>query len=134
MNTLSQLIAGLQAEYNPDYWSDNIKTDMGLLIDQLEEAEWTELTKIWNERPTDWQAKLAEAAFLSDQPKVIPMLISMLGTDSPAVGAAVARTLTEKQYFWDPAVDLVPDIKRLLGTATENEKRDLMALLNRLPH
>lgn len=133
-DNILQLKTGLEMDYNPDHWSDNIKTEMGELIDRLDDKEWDKLSKIWKDQRPTWQSKLAEAAFLSDQPRVIPLLVSMLRTESSAVGAAVARTLVEKEYFWDPSNDLIPDIKRLLDKATIHEKNDLLALLKRLPH
>ncbi len=134
MKLLSELISGLEANYNPDYWSDNVKTEMGGLIDQLSEAEWAELVDSWKYQSQIWRRNFADAAFLSDKERVVPLLIDMLRSQESAVGAAVARTLVEKAYFWDPEVDLVTDLKRHLKSASEIEKIDLQALLNRLPH
>lgn len=133
MNRLNELIIGLEANYNSDYWSDNMKVEMGNIIDQLNDKEWTELTKNWANYTPTCISHFADAAMLSDKPRIIPLLIEMLNSNEAQVGASVARTLVEKQYFWDPDVDLVADLKRHLKAASETEAIDIQALLSRLP-
>lgn len=134
MSLLHKLMPILEADYNPDYWSDNVKTEAGSMIDRLSENEWDALTESWQNQTPTWRRNFAEASFLSDKPRVISLLVCMLRSPEAEVGAAIAKTLVEKQYFWEPDVDLVGDLKRHLESASELDAIDLQALLNRLPH
>jgi hypothetical protein len=77
--------------------------------------------------------RFADASLLSEKPRMIPLLIQILRSPEPAVGAAIATTLLEKNYTWHPEVSLRADLQRHLATATPTESRPLQTLLARLP-
>lgn len=133
MNPLAQLTDLLSSDYNPDYWSDHVKIEAGQLIDRLDARAWSQLEKIYPAQTAGWRVRFADASLLSEKPRMIPLLIQMLRSPEPAVGAAIAATLLEKNYVWDPGVSLHADLRRHLATANTTESQPLKTLLAQLP-
>lgn len=132
-NDFKKLIDLLEPDYNPDFWNDEIISDAGMLLDRLQEEEWTRLLGTWKRKPTGWCVRLVEASLLSEKSRVIGLLVSMLKRPEAEVGAAAAAMLLEKNYQWSPEESLLPDLKRHLEHASDLQAGPLRRLLSRLP-
>ncbi len=133
MKPLTQLVDALAADYNPDYWSDHVKIETGRMIDALGERDWRQLERIWPTQSAGWRIRFSDASLLSEKPRVLALLGKMLGSPEASVGAAIAAALLEKNYVWDPSVNLRADLQRHLATATRPEAAVINRLLAQLP-
>ncbi len=129
---LEELDRLLTPEYNPDFWSDSVRTEAGALLDALQEGEWDHLLEMWHAKAASWCVRLAEASLLSDKPRVIRLLVALLKRPEAEVGAAVAAMLLEKDYQWSPDESLLADLERHLDQCG-GEQQPIQRLMSRLP-
>ena len=133
MDTFELLVESLNHDYNPDYWSDHIKLRIGEQLDELGDEDWSRLETTWRNQSVGWRIRLAEASFLSENPRAINLLIEMLKSPEPEVGCVVAETLLEKNYQWSPEVSLLSDLERHLNRAALQDQVPIKRLISRLP-
>ncbi|KAA3659662.1 MAG: hypothetical protein DWQ04_21640 [Chloroflexi bacterium] len=129
---LEKLNQVLTPDYNSDFWSDQVKSEAGILLDTLQEDDWTHLLNTWQSKPAAWCIRLVEASLLSEKPRIIRLLVALLKRPEAQVGAAVAAMLLEKDYQWSPEESLLSDLERHLTLASQN-KDSIQRLMSRLP-
>jgi hypothetical protein len=127
------LVALLAPDYNIDYWADDVRPRAGGELDALDDAEWSRLTELSPEQPASWRVRLAEALHFADAPRSVGLLVDLMGSPEPEVGAAAAEALLEKRYEWDPDVPLRIDVDRHLQQADGRQREPLERLARRLP-
>jgi hypothetical protein len=132
MNKLDELDQYLEPDYSPDYWSEIAIDRATELVDSLDDADWARLQKIWSNRPTAWQVRLADAVFLSDKPQSIDLLCQMLKSHEVQVALAAAESLEAQDDVWTPDPSLRNDLERLLEQLDGGERRTVEALIARI--
>src|SRR5690606_5158808 len=94
MSRLAELEAYLSIEHHRDAWSDGDYQHATLLCDDLDETQWEELRRVWRQRPSHWQAQLADALCSSNESgRSLSLVDAMLGSDDECVLQSVIDTL-----------------------------------------
>lgn len=123
----------LDPDYNPDYWSDVVKSQAAALLRGFDDEDWHRLADACRIKPPSWCRRLAEASYSSGKPQAAALLIEMLKRPEAEVGSSAAAMLLEMDYQWSPHQFLVADLRRHLENASEREAPPISRLLSRLP-
>lgn len=88
---IERLLSSLEADYNPDYWADQIKPGLASELASLDDLGWDQLDSVWARRTAVWRIRIAEVLALVDHPRATALLIRMLASQEPEVGYAIPR-------------------------------------------
>ncbi len=112
MDSIDKLFLQINRNYNPDFWEEIERTDVANQLEKITNSEWDQLEDTLDRLSIQGKINLAEACGTAVHDRCVPMLIELLKSEEPLVGATVAIQLIEKNYIWNPDVSLMADLKR----------------------
>ena len=130
--TAARVIEEVEREHSPDHWYDVELGAVGRLLADAPTATWDELQQGAPALSTGGRRRLAEALLVPDSERATQLLAVLLRSHEPEVGVAVARTLLDRGYIWEPGVDLAPDLRRHLAGVGDGDREELERLLGRV--
>lgn len=87
------LLALLDRDYQPDYWSDDVVVLVGELLTRISLDEWSQLASSWALHPPAWQERLADALTGVPQPGRDALLAALLGSSHVTAALSAANAL-----------------------------------------
>jgi hypothetical protein len=125
----ARVLEEVSRDHPGDHWYDVELGAVGRALAGASDDAWEEVERGVPGLSAAARRRLAEALLVPEDERATKLLIVLLRSPEPEVGAAVATTLLERGYLWDPAVDLGPDLRRHLAAAADGQREELERLL-----
>lgn len=129
---IDDIVGMLEPDYSIDYWADEALPRLATRLRSLTPDDRDDLADAMAAWPAGQRVRLAEGLGAVGGPYATPLLVGLVRSAEPEVGAAAAAALLSLNYEWDPEVPLRADLQRHLDSAQGEDRVALSRLAGRV--